>query len=116
MNTEEYLAQLPKEQNAALAKLRKQILAAVPGITEHFGYGMLAFKYRDHPLVYIGAAKKHCALYGAVPPGFEAPLKGFSRSKGAIRFTPDKPIPAAVVKGIVKAKAAEIEVRWPTMS
>jgi uncharacterized protein YdhG (YjbR/CyaY superfamily) len=113
LDTDEYLAQLPKEQSAALVKLRAQILAAVPGIEEHFGYGMPAFKYRDHPLVYIGAAKKHCALYGSVPPGFEEQLKGFTMSKGAIRFTPEKPIPPAVVKGIVKAKAAEIEARWP---
>lgn len=113
-NTTEYLAQLPAEQSAALEKLREQILAAVSPIEEHFGYSRPAFKYKGHPLLYIGAAKNHCALYGSVPPGFEEQLKGFTMSKGAIHFTPEKPIPLAVVKGIVKAKAAEIETRWPT--
>jgi uncharacterized protein YdhG (YjbR/CyaY superfamily) len=111
--TDNYLAALPKDQRAALEKLRKQILAAVPGIVEHFGYGMPAFTYNGHPMLYIGAAKAHCALYGSVPAGFTEKLKGYRTSKGAIQFTPEGPLPATLVKAIVKAKCAEIEVRWP---
>lgn len=109
----DYLSALPMEQRDALQKLRKQILAAVPGTEEHFGYGMPAFKYNGHPMLYIGAAKNHCALYGSVPAGVKEALKGFAMSKGAIQFTPDKPIPAAIVKEIARVKAAEIDVRWP---
>ena len=109
----DYLAALPKDQRAGLMKLRKQILAAAPGIEEHFGYGMPGFRYNGHPMLYIGAAKAHCALYGSVPTGFEEQLKEFKSSKGAIQFTPDKPLPAALVMAIVKLKVAEIEVRWP---
>ncbi len=109
----DYLAALPKDQRDALQKLRKQIMVAAPGIEEHFGYGMPAFKYNGHPMLYIGAAKNHCALYGSVPPGMKEALKGFTVSKGAIQFTPDKPIPPEVVKAIVRAKANEIELRWP---
>lgn len=112
-NTAEYLAQLPPDQRKALEMLRKQILAAAPGAEEHFGYGLPGFKHNGHPLVYMGAAKKHVALYGSVPVGFKERLKEFTVSKGTIQFTPDKPLPAALVKDIVKAKAAEIEVRWP---
>ena len=111
--TEEYLAHLPADQRKALETLRKQILAAAPGAEEHFGYGLPAFKYNGHPLVYMGAAKNHCALYGSVPAGFKERLKDFKVSKGTIQFTPGKPLPAALVKDIVKAKCAEIEVRWP---
>ncbi|MDX9750727.1 MAG: DUF1801 domain-containing protein [Flavobacteriales bacterium] len=113
MGTADYLAQLPLDQREALQQLRKRILASVPGITEHFGYGMPAFKYNGHPVLYIGAAKNHCALYGAVPSGLKDALKGFKTSKGTIRFTPEKPLPAALVKAIVMAKVAEIEERWP---
>ncbi len=60
-----YLASLPREQREALEKLRKQILAAAPGAVEHFGYGLPGFKLNGHPLVYFGAAKNHCAIYGA---------------------------------------------------
>lgn len=112
-NTDDYLAQLPATQQKALQTLRKQILAAAPGCTEHFGYGLPGFKYNDHPMLYLGAAKNHVALYGSVPVGFKERLKGFTLSKGAIQFTPEKPLPAALVKDIVKVKMAEIELRWP---
>ncbi len=112
-NTEEYLAQLPADQRKALETLRKQILAAAPGAEEHFGYGLPGFKHNGHPMLYLGAAKKHVALYGSVPVGFKERLKDFTVSKGAIQFTPEKPLPAGLVKDIVKAKVAEIELRWP---
>lgn len=112
-STEAYLGSLPAQQRVALEKLRKQILAAAPGIEEHFGYGLPGFRYNGHPMLYIGAAKSHCALYGSVPTGFKEQLRDFKTSTGAIQFTPDKPLPAALVKEIVKAKKAEIEVRWP---
>lgn len=112
-NTTDYLAALPIDQRKALEILRKHILAAAPGAEEYFGYGLPAFKYNGHPLVYIGAAKNHCALYGSVPAGFKEKLKGFIVSKGTIQFMPEKPLPAGLAKEIVKAKCAEIEVRWP---
>ncbi len=113
-STGSYLAALPEEQRAALQKLHGQVLAAAPGATAHFGYGMPGFKYNGHPLLYLGAAKHHVALYGAVPAGFKERLKGFTVTKGSIQFKPNKPLPAALVKAIVKAKVAEIELRWPT--
>ncbi|MCW5897941.1 MAG: DUF1801 domain-containing protein [Flavobacteriales bacterium] len=112
-STDEYLKQLPAEQRKALDHLRKQILAAVPGTEEAFAYGVPAFRYNGHPLVYVGASKNHCGLYGSVPPGFREALKGFKMGKGSIQFTPEKPIPPEVLKALLRAKAAEIEVRWP---
>ena len=112
-NTDEYLNQLPADKRKALATLRKQILAAAPGAEEHFGYGLPGFKHNGHPMLYLGAAKNHVALYGSVPVGFKDRLKDFTVSKGTIQFTPEKPLPAALVKDIVKMKMAEIEVRWP---
>lgn len=110
----EYLKPLPKDQRTALEVLRKQILAVVPDAEEHFGYGLPGFKLLGHPLIYFGAASKHCALYGSIPPGFSEQLKGFKHSKGTIQFTAEKPLPAALVRQIVKAKLAEHELRWGT--
>lgn len=113
LNTDDYLAKLPSDQRGALETLRRRILAAAPGAEEHFGYGLPGFKLDGHPLIYMGAAKNHCALYGSVPVGFKEELKDFNVSKGTIQFTPEKPIPAALVKAIVKAKVAENQLRWP---
>jgi uncharacterized protein YdhG (YjbR/CyaY superfamily) len=101
-----YLAKLPEAQRKALEKLRAQIRAAAPKAEEGFGYGLPGF-YLDGPLFYYGAAKAHCALYGARPAGFDKDLAGFSLAKGTLKFTPEKPIPAALVKRMVKAKVAE---------
>ncbi len=115
-NTEDYLAVLPADQRAALEKLRERILAAAPGAEEHFGYGLPGFKLNGHPLIYFGAAKAHCAIYGSVPAGIIEKLKGFDVSKGTIRFDPKRPIPTALVNYIVRAKAAAIEAKWPASS
>lgn len=112
-NTTDYLKGLPKDQREALEKVRKQIVAAAPGAEEHFDYGLPGFKLDGHPLIYFGAAKHHCAIYGSVPARFTEALKDFKKSKGAIQFTPEKPIPATLLKEIVKAKLAENQLRWP---
>lgn len=108
-----YLERLPDVQRRALEKVRAQIKAAAPGAEEYFGYGMLGFKWQGHPLIYIGAASNHCALYGArADDALAEQLKGFKQSKGTIQFTPDKPIPARLVAQIVKARMAANEQRW----
>ncbi|HQV40151.1 MAG: DUF1801 domain-containing protein [Flavobacteriales bacterium] len=112
-NTDEYLTMLPDDQTKALQKLRKQILSAAPKCEEYFGYGLPGFRYNGHPLLYMGAAKTHCALYGMMPKGFDAELKDFKVSKGTIRFTPEKPLPAALVKAIVMAKVEAMNAKYP---
>jgi uncharacterized protein YdhG (YjbR/CyaY superfamily) len=40
---------------------------------------------------------------------FKDELRGFSTSKGTIHFTTDKPLPAALVKKLVKARVTQNE-------
>jgi uncharacterized protein YdhG (YjbR/CyaY superfamily) len=109
---DEYLRALPAEQRGALEKVRAQIKVAAPKAEEHIAYGLAGFKVDGRPLIYIGAAKNHCALYGArADDALAAKLKGFKQSKGTIQFTPGKPIPAGVVKQIVKARLAALQER-----
>lgn len=63
-------------------------------------------------LVGFGASAKHCAFYlmsGTTVETFKAELEGYDTSKGTIRFQPDKPLPAALVRKLVKARIAENE-------
>ena len=109
---DEYLRQLPDDQRRALSTLRAQIKAVAPTAEEYIGYGLPGFKLNGKPLIYMGAAKNHCAIYGArADTALAKKLKGYKQSKGTIQFTPDKPLPAAVVKLIVKARIAALEQR-----
>jgi uncharacterized protein YdhG (YjbR/CyaY superfamily) len=107
---DEYLALTSPAERVVLEKLRKTIHAAAPGAVEYIGYGLAGFKFNGRPLVYFGAWENHCALYAASPAiqkQFQKELKGFEQSKGTIRFTPEKPLPVALVKALVKARIAE---------
>lgn len=108
---DDYLATVGDEQRSALEKLRKTIQAAAPKAEECISYGIPAFRLVK-PLVGFGATKKHCAFYvmsGTVLDGFTEELKGYDTSKGTIRFQPDKPLPATLVKKLVKARIIENE-------
>jgi len=107
---DEYLALTSPEQRAVLEKLRRTIHAAALGAEEYIGYGLAGFKLNGRPLVYFGAWEKHCALYAASPSvqkKFQKELKGYEVSKGTIKFTPEKPLPIALVKKLIKARIAE---------
>ena len=109
------LAGLPDDQRRALQALREAIAAAAPDAVEAMSYGAPAFRYRDHPLVSFNAAKHHCALYvmsPAVIAAHAAELAGFDTTKGAIRFTPDRPLPDEVITKLVRARVAETDERW----
>jgi uncharacterized protein YdhG (YjbR/CyaY superfamily) len=104
---DELIARALPEQRAALQTIRKQIHAAVPGAVECISYGQAGFRLGGKAVVWFGAAKKHLSLFpGAVVEQFEKELRGFDTSKGTVRFQPERPLPPALVKKIVKAGVA----------
>jgi uncharacterized protein YdhG (YjbR/CyaY superfamily) len=113
-SVEEYLSQVPEEARAALEKLRQTIKAAAPNTTEVISYQMPTFKYQGRALVGFAAFKNHCSLFPystKVFDTYDEELSPFRTSKGTIRFSIDKPLPAALVKKLVKARIKEIESR-----
>ena len=109
---DEYLAGVRPEQRAALEKLRRAIRAAVPEAEEGISYGLAAFRLNGRPLVAFGATAGHCAFYpmsGTTIAAHEDELKKYDTSKGTIRFPADKPLPAGLVRKLVKARIAENE-------
>jgi uncharacterized protein YdhG (YjbR/CyaY superfamily) len=107
---DEYLAGVDDDKRAALEKLRKTIKSVVPKAEECFSYGLPAFRLNGKPIAAFAAAAKHCAYYpmsGSVIAVLREELKDFETSKGAIRFQPGKPLPAALVRKLIKARLAE---------
>lgn len=110
---DDYLATVSKESRAALEKLRKTIRSAALKATEGISYQVPTYKFLG-PLVSFGAAKNHCSFYVMSPATMEAhkdELESYDTSKGTIRFPPDKPLPAALVSKLVRARIAENEAR-----
>jgi len=108
---EEYLAGVPEPARSTLKKIRATIRSVVPAeATEAISYGMPAFKYKGM-LMWYAAFADHCSLFpgSSVIVAFKNELKGYSVSKGTIRFPVDKPLPATLVKKLVKARLAENE-------
>jgi uncharacterized protein YdhG (YjbR/CyaY superfamily) len=106
----DYLATVSEDSRVALEKLRSTIRAAAPAAEECISYGLAAFRLNGRPLVAFAAWADHCALYpmsSTVVRVSRDGLKGFETSKGTIRFSPDKPLPTALVKKLVKARIAE---------
>lgn len=107
---DEYLAALPDEKRAALEKLRKTIRAAVPKAEECISYSLPAFRLDGKVLVGFGASASHCAFYpmsGSTVEAHKGDLEAYETSKGTIRFQADKPLPASLVRKLVKARIAE---------
>lgn len=109
-NHDEYLARIPDDQRLALQKLREQVLKAAPGAEECVAWQMPSFRVDGRLLVCYAAARHHCSLYPMSSDLMEEmadELAGLDTSKGTIRFQPAKPLPATLVRRIVKARLQE---------
>jgi uncharacterized protein YdhG (YjbR/CyaY superfamily) len=106
----EYLAAVPEPARSTLKKVRAAIRSAAPAeATEVISYGMPMFKYKGMLMGYA-AYRKHCSLFLATSSlleKFKSELSRYQTSKGTIRFPIDQPLPASLVKKIVKARVAQ---------
>ena len=106
---DEYLARLSDDKRVALQKLRKTIRAAAPRAEECISYQLPAYRLNGM-LVAFGATASHCAFYpmsAATVAAHREELRDYDTSKGTIRFQPDNPLPASLVRRLVKARIAE---------
>jgi uncharacterized protein YdhG (YjbR/CyaY superfamily) len=109
-DVDEYLAGVPEPARSTLNRVRAAIRSAVPPeATEAISYRIPTFKYKG-PLLAFAAFSNHCSLFPmsrSVMEAFKNELKDFQTSKGTIRFPVDKPLSAALVKKLVKARIAQ---------
>ena len=112
-SVDNYLAEVPTEARATLEQLRKTIKAVVPRAVEVISYQIPTFKLDGRMLVSYAAFKDHCSFFpGAAPiKAHEDELKSYQTSKGTIRFPTSKPLPATLVRKLVKTRIKENEAR-----
>jgi len=110
---DEYLARVPEPARTTLNKIRAVVRSVVPAeATEAISYGVPSFKYKG-TLIWYAAFSNHCSLFptASVIERFKNELKAYPTSKGTIQFPVDKPLPAVLLKKLVKARLAENELK-----
>jgi uncharacterized protein YdhG (YjbR/CyaY superfamily) len=108
-NIDEYLAGVPEPARGTLKKMRATVQSALPPqATETISYGIPAFQLKK-TLVYFAAFTNHCSFFptAAIIEKFKDELAGFTVSKGTVQFPVDKPMPATLVKKMVRARVAQ---------
>ncbi|MGL4234603.1 iron chaperone [Tabrizicola sp.] len=107
-----YLAALPPDQRAALQSLRRRLRTLLPGHLEVMSYAMPGFRKpgpRGKMVIGYAAFAKHLGLYphsGTVIPRIDC--TPFKTSKSGVLFTPDRPLPDALLEQIIRTRQAEL--------
>jgi uncharacterized protein YdhG (YjbR/CyaY superfamily) len=104
---DQYLAALAEPFRSILQNLREQIRSASPpDAEERISYRIPMF-FHHGPLVGYAAFTRHCSLFlatSSIGPAELPELASYPTSKGAIRFPPDSPLPAALIRKIVRLR------------
>ena len=107
-----YLAQAAPASRELLRALRKTIHDVVPDAEECISYGLPAFRWRGRVVAGFSATTKGCSYYpfsGSTFLTLGDALARFDKTKSALHFSPEKPLPATLVRKLLRARLAEIE-------
>jgi uncharacterized protein YdhG (YjbR/CyaY superfamily) len=107
---DDYLASVPEPAHTTLQKVRAAIRSALPpGATETISYKIPAFKHGE-VIIWFAAFANHCSIFptARIIEMFTNDLKAYTVSKGTIQFPTDEPLPAPLIKKMVKARLAQI--------
>ena len=105
-----YLATVKGERRAALDELRKTIRAIVPKAEECISYGMPAFRLDGKIVAGFAATAKGCSYFpfsGSTLRSLADGIEDYEQTKGSLHFDPAEPLPATLVRKLIKARIAE---------
>jgi uncharacterized protein YdhG (YjbR/CyaY superfamily) len=113
---EEYIHTVPAEAQERLWHLHDAIRTAAPGAKEDLKWSMPAYSYQKI-LVTFAVFKKHTGFY-PMPSAIKVFKKGLAKYKtaeGSVQFPHNKPLPLALIKGIVRFRVKESKegtIKW----
>jgi uncharacterized protein YdhG (YjbR/CyaY superfamily) len=104
----DYIAEVPEDRRAVIAKLRALCKKNLVGFEESLEYGMPCYK-RDGVMRFAFASQKgYISIYGCGSPAVKdlrAKLAGSSKGKGCVRFTNPEKIDFDVVDELLQRVA-----------
>lgn len=106
----EYLATVSREKSRALENLRKTIRKIIPEAEECISYLIPAFRLHGSVVAGFCATAKGCSYFpfsGSTLKTLAPHLSGYDMTKSALHFRSDKPLPATLVRRLIRARIAE---------
>ncbi len=108
---EAYIASVPEPTRTVLVQLREIIRSSAPKeAVEVISYGMPAFALA-RPFFGYAAFKNHLSVLpfsGSLLNGFAEELTPYTRTKASLHLPFDKPLPAQLIRKLVRARVAAI--------
>jgi uncharacterized protein YdhG (YjbR/CyaY superfamily) len=102
-----YIAEAPEDLRPLLVRVRAQLAKALPDAEEVIAYNMPGFRVAQSIVAGYAAFSKQCGLYIS-PSAIKAhadniAAAGLKATKTGVTFSPSKPIPDKLVKGLAQA-------------
>lgn len=105
-----YLATVSPDRLAALQKIRETILSILPDAEECISYSIPAFRHAGRVVAGFAATNKGCSYFpfsGTTLATLSFEVMAYEKTKSALHFDPDHPLPATLVRKLLKARIAE---------
>lgn len=110
---DEYLRAVPEDRRLALENLRAKIRSIAPGVEECISYRMPAFRLNGVVIAGFSATAKGCSYFpfsGSTLKTLARELGHYDQTKSSLHFSPEKPLPIALVRKLIKARINETKV------
>jgi uncharacterized protein YdhG (YjbR/CyaY superfamily) len=110
---DDYIAAQREPQRSTLSAMRSAIRRLLPRAEECVAYGIPAWRVDGTAVAGIAAATKHCSYFphsGSTVASLGATLEAYDVAKGTLRFAVDEPLPAPLLRKLVRARLAEISM------
>jgi uncharacterized protein YdhG (YjbR/CyaY superfamily) len=111
---DDYLRTVPDDRRRALEDLRAKIRSVVPDAEECISYGMPAFRVEGGIVAGFQATRNGGSYYpfsGATLAAVARFIRSYGQTKSALHFSPDEPLPMALVRRLIKTRMGEIGAR-----
>jgi uncharacterized protein YdhG (YjbR/CyaY superfamily) len=111
-----YLAALEPRRRAALRRLRSTMRKIVPRADEVISYGIPAFRLDGRIVGGFAATKKGCSYFpfsGTTLKTLAHDLEDYAGTKSSLHFDPEKGLPVALVRKLIRNRIAEEAARRP---
>ena len=106
-----YLANTPPNHRRVLEQLRETMLLVVPQAEQGISYRVPAFFVGEGVVGGFASFKDHMSYLpfsGSVLSQLSVELAGFSYSKGALRFTVERPLSEGLIDRLISIRLAEM--------